>query len=235
MNNKTTFNLENEVDAWADKLKTKPNLTESDVEEMKSHLYDSVDALRDKGLNEKEAFVLARFRLGDSHELDEAYKEANQPVIQMRRSLLILAGVLVYFMAYYFILSTSKLLAIVLLKTGTGGIESIEWVSRYLITWHFIVALFFAGLFFFEQKTILFLENAKLKPKLALLFLGLTAFLAAADTVLFPEVKRNLGPSIPLKDILYHHYINFEFSFPLLIGICFVVIYYRYYKKTKPV
>jgi len=235
MNNEATFNLEEYINSWAEKRKTQSSLTESDVEEIKSHFYDSMDALREKGLNEKEAFVLAKLRMGDSDELEQAYQEANQPVVQMRRSLLILAGVLVYFMTFYFILSSSKLLLLLLVKSGISGFESIEWVSRYLITWHFVVALFFASLFFFEKKTISFIENVKLKPKRALLFLGLTGFLAAADTVLFPEVKRVLGSSIPLKDILYHHYINFEFSFPLLIGISFVVIYYRYYKKTKPV
>ncbi|MFW6275092.1 MAG: hypothetical protein ACOC2M_00500, partial [bacterium] len=163
------------------------------------------------------------------------YKEANQPVIQMRRSLLILAGVLVYFMAYYFILSTSKLLAIVLLKTDADGYEAVEWILRYLITAHFFIILFFAGLFFFEGKIISFIENIKFKPKRALLLLAITGVLAMADTVLFPELKRALGVDDYIKDQLYHNYIYFEFSFPLLIGICFVVIYYRYYKKTKPV
>lgn len=235
MNNEATFNIEEQVNTWAEKLKAKSSLTESDLEEIKSHFYDSIDALLEKGLNEKEAFVLAKLRMGNSYELDEAYEEANQPVIQMRRSLLILAGVLVYFMTFYFILSTSKLMLIILVKGGLSGYESIEWVSRYLVTWHFIVALFFASLFFFERKTILFIENIKLKPNRALLFLGLTGFLAAADKVLFPEVKRVLGPNVPLRDILYHSYINFEFSFPFLIGICFVVIYYRYSRKTKQV
>lgn len=234
MNNKTAFNLENEVNAWADTLKAKPDLTESDVEEMKSHLYDSIDALQEKGLNEKEAFVLARFRIGDSYELDEAYKEANQPVTQMRRSLLILAGVLVYFMTYYFILSSSKVLAIILLKTGAGGVEAIEWVSRYLITWHFIMVLFFAGLFFFEGKIIAFIEKMKLKPKRAVLLLAATGVLAIADTSFFPWLKKLLATDY-FRDLLYHSYIYFEFSFPFLIGICFVIMYNRYYKKSKPV
>ena len=98
-----SFNLEEEVNNWAEVLKAKPTLTESDVEEIKSHFYDSIDSLLEKGLNEKEAFVLAKLRIGESYELDEAFKEANQPVIQMRRSVLILGGVLVYFMAYHFI------------------------------------------------------------------------------------------------------------------------------------
>ena len=234
MNNKTAFNLENEVNAWADTLKAKPDLTDSDVEEMKSHLYDSIDALQEKGLNEKEAFVLARVRMGDSYELDEAYKEANQPVIQMRRSLLILAGVLVYFMTYYFILSSSKVLAIILLKTGAGGVEAIEWVSRYLISWHFILVLFFASLFFWETRIISFIENINFKPKGSILFLLVTGFFAIADTSLYPILKKMIDNDT-VRSHIYHRYIYFDFSFPFLMGICFVLIYYRYYKKAKPV
>ena len=58
MNNKTTFNLENEVNTWAVKLAAKPNLTDSDVEEMKGHLYDSIDALQEKGLAENTVIVV---------------------------------------------------------------------------------------------------------------------------------------------------------------------------------
>ncbi len=234
MNNEATFNLEEHVNSWAQKRKTQSSLTESDVEEMKSHFYDSFDALREKGLNEKEAFVLAKLRMGDSDELEQAYEEANQPVMQMRRSLLILSGVFLYFMAYYFILSSSKVLAIILLQNGAGYYEAIEWVTRYLITWHFITILFFVSLFFFENKTISFIEKVKIKPKRAVLLLITTGILAIADTGLFPWLKEILASDY-LKDLLIHNYIYFDFSFPLLIGICFVVIYYRYYKKTKPV
>jgi len=233
MKQKACFNLEEQIKNWTEKLYTNPSFTESDVEEIKSHLYDSIDSLLEAGLNEEEAFVLAKLRMGNSYEINEAYKEANQPVIQMRRSLLILAGILVYFMIYYFILSSSKLLAIVLLKTGVDTHEALEWVSRCLITWHFIIVLFFTTLFFLERKTISFIENINLKPRFALLFLGITGVFALADTALFPELKKILGENDYAKDLLYHNYIYFDFSFPLLIGICFVVIYYRYYRKTK--
>jgi hypothetical protein len=41
-----------------------------------------------------------------------------------------------------------------------------------------------------------------------------------------------MGANTPLRSNL-HHYLNFDFSFPLMISLGFVFIYYRYYKKAK--
>lgn len=227
------FNIADQVNDWAESLKARPSLTESDIEEMKCHLFDSCEALMEKGLSEEEAFVLAKMRMGDSPELDEAFMEANQPVLQMRRSLYILAGVLVYFAAYYFILSTSKLLLILLLQMETGANEAVKWVSRYLVTWHFVFLVFLITIYFLETKTVAFLERLKFPPKITVVLLILVFAIALVDHSLLPMVKTEMINTPVIRSNLMHNYIYFERTFPFLMCLGFVFIYFKYYKKTK--
>jgi hypothetical protein len=227
------YSITEKVNDWAEGLKAKPSFTESDIEEMKGHLFDSCKSLMLKGLSEEEAFILAKLRMGDSPELDEAFKEANQPVLQMRRSLYILAGVLVYFAAYFFILSTSKLLLLLLLQGESGANEAVSWISRYLVTWHFIFLLFLVSIYFLEAKTIAFLERFKFPPKITVVLIAFVVVIALVDHSLLPEVK-NMMKDVPLfRSNLIQNYNYFELTFPFLMWLGFVLIYFKYYKKTK--
>src|ERR1035437_9289519 len=121
METNNEFNIQEQLDHWVNRIKTEPSFTESDSEELKSHLLDSIDQLKDTGLNDEEAFLVASRRIGTTVDWEEDYSQANSQVIQMRRSVLILAGVLVYFCLYYFIESTSRLLFIILLSEDING------------------------------------------------------------------------------------------------------------------
>lgn len=229
----TGFDLQRNIAGWIIKIQSEPAVTEADAEELKSHLLEIIDNLKAAGLDEEEAFWVASRRLGNSTDWGEEYRQENNPVIQMRRSLIILAGVLAYFICYYFILSTSKLLFITLLFSDIGGHMAAEWVLRYLVSWHFAVLLFLISILFLEKKTISFIESIKLKPKHTVILLLTTVVLSITDTCLFPIVKNMISDNHPLRSQLIHFYINFDFSFPLLISLGFIFIYFRYYKKAK--
>ncbi len=233
MESSTGFNLQGYIAGWMEKIQSEPAVTEIDAEELKSHLLDLMDDLKAGGLDEEEAFWVASKRLGNSADWGEEYRQENSPVIQMRRSIIILGGVLAYFMCYYFILSTSKLLFIILLFNDINGHIAADWVFRYLITFHFAFVMFVVSIFFFEKKTVTFIENIKMRPRHTLILLAITVALAVADTCLFPVAKTMMGDNLPLRSYLYHFYLNFEFSFPLIISIGFVFIYFKYYKKVK--
>jgi hypothetical protein len=227
------FSLQRHIADWMGKIQSEPAVTEADAEELKSHLLDLIDDLIAAGLDEEEAFWVASKRLGNSTDWGGEYRLENNPVIQMRRSVIILAGVLAYFLCYYFILSTSKLLFITLLFNDVDGYMAADWVSRYLITFHFGFVLFFASIFFLEKKTVALIENIKMRPNHALILLATTVILAIADTCLYPIAKKLMGDNVPLHGYLYHFYRYFDFSFPLLISVGFVFIYFKYYKKVK--
>lgn len=227
------FNIQEQIDHWVGKIKSEPSFTESDSQELKSHLLDSIDQLKDTGLNDEEAFWVASRRIGTTVDWEEDYSQANNQVIQIRRSVLILAGVLVYFCLYYFIESTSKLLFIILLSEDINGYLAVNWVSRYLIGAHIVIIMIVASIYFMEKKTISFIENVKMKPKYTLLLLFITIIFSITDTCLFPVVKNLLSQDNPLRSHLIHIYLYLNYSFPLIICVSFIFLYFKYYRKTK--
>jgi hypothetical protein len=184
-------------------------------------------------LNDEEAFLVASHRIGTTVDWEEDYSQANNQVIQMRRSVLILAGILVYFCLYYFIESTSKLLFIILLSEDINGYLAVNWVSRYLIGAHFIFIILVARLYFMEKKTVSFIENVKMKPKHTLLLLFITILFSITDTCLYPVAKNLIGQDYILRSNILHIFLYFDYSFPLIICVSFILLYFKYYKKTK--
>lgn len=227
------FNLQDQIRNWVLHLKTGPSITESDSEELKSHLLDLIDELKEAGLDEEEAFWVASKRMGSSFEWAADYSEGNKSIIQLRRSLFILAGVLVYFLLYFLIKSSSKLLFIVLLLKKTDGYIAVNWISKYLIGIHFVFIFFAVSIYFLEKKTVSFIENIKLKPWHTLLLLFTSIIFGVADTCLYPVVKNLMGQDYSLRSHLHHVLLYFDYSFPLIICVSFIFLYFKYCRKTK--
>ena len=233
MEKNSNYKLQEQINNWLATIRSEPYVTESDCEELKSHMLDLIDKLKEKGLDDEEAFMVASKRLGNISNWGDEYKIANNPVTQMHRSLIILAGVLVYFFLFYFIEFTSKLFLIGLLAVDVEGYIAVKWVIHYLISCFFVVMLFFISIYFFEKKTIAFIEKIKIKPKFTVIFLITTFLIAMADTCLYVVIKKIIGDDYTLRSNLHHNYIYFEYCFPLMICIIFVLIYFKYYKRTK--
>ncbi len=233
MEKNSLCNTQDQIDHWVSKIKSEPSITESDSEELKSHLFDSIDQLKDTGLNDEEAFLIASRRLGTTSDWEEDYRQVNNQVIQFRRSVLILAGVLVYFCLYYFLKFSTKLLFILLMLKKTDGYIAVNWVSRLLVGAHVVVFLFVFSLYLMKNKIISFIENVKIRPKHTLLLLFTTIIFGITDTCLDPITKNLTSQYITLRSNLHHIFIYFDFSFPLLICLCFIFTYFKYYKKAK--
>lgn len=227
------FNLHYQINKWVEVLRSEPSITESDSEELKSHLLDLIDELKMAGLDDEEAFWVASKRMGNSLEWKADYEEANKPLIQMRKSLFILAGVMAYFLLYYFIKASSKLLFIVLLMQKTDGSMAVDWVKRFITGVHFAVILSVVSIFLLDKKAVSFVENIKLKPKHTLFLLFTSIVFGIADICLYPVAKNLMGFDNALRSNLYHVFLYFDFSFPLIICVGFIILYFRYYKKTR--
>ena len=233
MERNNEFNIQEQTDHLISKIKSEPSITESDSEELKSHLLDSIDQLKDTGLNDEEAFWVASRRMGTTVDWEEDYRQVNNQVIQMRTSVLILAGVLVYFCFYYFIESTSRLLFIILLFEDINGYLAVNWVFRYLIGVHVVIIITVAGIYFMKEKSVSFIEKVKIKPMQTLLLLLTTIIFSVTDTCLYSIVKNLIGQDYPLRSNLIHLFLYFDYSFPLIICISFIFLYFKYYRKTK--
>ncbi len=67
MDSDKDFNIQKQIDSWESKIKTDPSITESDAEELKIHLLDLIETLKDTGLDDQEAFLVASKRMGKTN------------------------------------------------------------------------------------------------------------------------------------------------------------------------
>ena len=89
----TNTNLNSLVDNWRNHAAQEDSIGAQQLAELESHLLDSVDQLREAGLNDEEAFLIASRRLGQPQELAIEYRAAD-PGLQWRKRLTwMLAGV----------------------------------------------------------------------------------------------------------------------------------------------
>ena len=227
------FDIQYQLKLWVNSLKSESSITESDAEELKSHLLDSIEQLKENGLDDEEAFWVASRRLGLASEWEGEYREANDWVFSLRRSAVILAGVLAYFLFYHLFGSLSKLLFIILLHFDVNGITAVFWFSRFLIGVHILFIIFFLHLYFRDKNLISFIENIKLKPRHVIQLFLTAIFFGITNHCLMAVAKNVIGKNLMIRDRLIHIHIYFQYTFPLLICLGFILIYSKYYKQAK--
>lgn len=92
----TSSDLTTLVANWRNRAAQEDSIGAQQLAELESHLLDSVDQLREAGLNVEEAFLIASRRLGQPQELAIEYRAAD-PGLQWRKRLTwMLAGVVLH-------------------------------------------------------------------------------------------------------------------------------------------
>ncbi len=71
------FDLELNINSWADYLRSSGKLDEEDVIELENHLREQVEELKEIGLSEDEAFLISVKRLGNVNMISEEYSKVN--------------------------------------------------------------------------------------------------------------------------------------------------------------
>ena len=77
METQTPFNLSAAIQSWQQELAVQPGFTSDNRRELETHLHETLVELRQRGLNEEEAFWLARRRLGPPQQLSEEFAKAD--------------------------------------------------------------------------------------------------------------------------------------------------------------
>jgi hypothetical protein len=96
MANETSFNLNLAVQRWRENLAQSPAFRSENLNELESHLRDSVATLQAKGLTAEEAFWIAGRRAGDDKELETEFGKVNGRGVWLDRVFWILIGWLVW-------------------------------------------------------------------------------------------------------------------------------------------
>lgn len=71
------FDLESNIRAWSDHLRTRGKLKENDILELESHLRDEIDDLLATGLTADEAFLISIKRIGNLNAISKEYAKIN--------------------------------------------------------------------------------------------------------------------------------------------------------------
>lgn len=95
------FQLEIAIEGYLQNLQTKGNYTPDDILELKSHLLDEVDDLKKIKLDEEEAFIVAKKRLGKEEELNNEYKKVNGSVFYNRDLFVMVLSICTYLLFSY--------------------------------------------------------------------------------------------------------------------------------------
>ena len=87
------FDLNFAIQHWRENLAQSSAFRTENLNELESHLRDSVAALQVKGLSAEEAFIIAGRRIGECQVLGEEFGKANGQVLWLDRIFWILIGV----------------------------------------------------------------------------------------------------------------------------------------------
>jgi len=119
MGEETISDVEQRIERWRADLAGSGLLSGSDVTELESHLREEMGHLRTAGLSDKEAFFVARSRLGDPSALEEEFAKVNAPRRLRNRLCWMIAGVLAYWVAVHF--GDAALGLFLAIAQATGG------------------------------------------------------------------------------------------------------------------
>src|SRR5262249_17528298 len=92
MEKDTSFDVTAAIQRWRDNLSRSPNFRTADINELESHLRESMDELRARGLSADEAFTIASRRIGPAPALAAEFGIINPGSIWMDRMLWMLIG-----------------------------------------------------------------------------------------------------------------------------------------------
>ncbi len=228
------FDLQKQIGQWARELREHPPVGGADPEELILQLKGQIDELVRAGLEEEEAYWIGCKRLGlISFNWGEENGPDDRSLIPVRRSLLILAGVPFYFLCYYLVKSSSDLFFIIIRSFQVEPGTSVNWLLRYFIGTGFVFVLLMISVYRQEQRTINFIDNFRLTAKQVLGLIGTAFVLCITETCLLPVSKRFLGGDSFIQDKFYAIISGFDYLFPLILFSGFIVLFSKYYRKTK--
>ncbi len=88
------YNLTTEIAAWRKTILETESCTESDINELESHLNEEIDQLKTQSLTEEEAFLVAACRIGKPAEIAAEYTKVNRTMMFKKHILWACTGIL---------------------------------------------------------------------------------------------------------------------------------------------
>jgi hypothetical protein len=95
----TPYDLETAIEKWRAELSQSPAFKQENLNELESHLRDSVARLQGAGLSSEESFLIATRRIGQGGALEKEFGKMNRKAVWLQRVLWMLIGVQLWHLA----------------------------------------------------------------------------------------------------------------------------------------
>ncbi len=112
MENSTSFDLNQSIESWREELSRSSAFQPDDLEQLETHLRDSIARLQSNGLSEHEAFAVAKSRLGGNGDLEREFAKVNAGSVWLDRGLWMVIGSALIGAVYRIASATASLSAI---------------------------------------------------------------------------------------------------------------------------
>lgn len=236
------FRLKDSIENWKQKLSLSNSFTNSDIEELESHLLEEIDTLKRKELTEEEAFFVATNRLGSVELLSSEFTKININSIYLKRVVWLLGGYLLISFIQQIINSISLISTNYIYSIDSFNIYKYPYLSLIISTIVSIIFLYF--LFIPKYKLLSKIQNifnylfTIKKYFLILLFFVFIVVNSLGYTVLRIYIVRTMN--ISMGTYAYGKIMEGESMFliiwPMLLCITFVMLSLnksRNYKKAN--
>ena len=228
MSSESRFDLYGQATIWADQLRTDPSFTISDAEELKGHLLDIAEKLVSQGYCEEEAFAIAASRLGGISELKVEFDEVNTPAIQLRKTILVLSGTLLFSLFYFFVTSSARFLFLVSVQYSGNEALNCRRLFYYACFYLLLIIISTVVLVYSDLKMFKKIEEWKIKPVHTFLIFFVALALAMINTWLNSIINKtsdHWSYSFYFQSSVFDY---LSYLLPLVSIICFVVLYKKY-------
>jgi hypothetical protein len=108
MEKTTPFDLNHAIKRWRETLAQSPAFRSENLDELETHLRDSVVDLQSRGLSPGEAFVIATKRVGNNEALEREFGRVNGKSVWLDRVLWMLIGIKVWGLASVLMASIAR-------------------------------------------------------------------------------------------------------------------------------
>lgn len=96
METQTPFDLNLAIQSWREELARSSAFRGENLNELESHLRDSIDRLRGRELSDEEAFLIATRRVGNTQRLEQEFGKVNCGNVWLARAMWMLIGIQIW-------------------------------------------------------------------------------------------------------------------------------------------
>jgi hypothetical protein len=230
MENRTEFNLVENVKKWTLVLTKKNNLTKTNVVELENHLYDSIEDLKSRGLNEEEAFIIAKKRIGKIDDIWLEFEKVNTGFSFFNKIVPYLKGALV---CIAFMVLSKLFLVVTLLLSQWLGVNEIMFVVISLTLLVIIPILLFSKLFYNFKHGKPFLRKLT-NINILVVFIIMASFINTRliSQVVLPGININTSEVVDFYTMEMSFAIYKMFS-GLVLLIASLIFFWKHKKQNK--